>query len=207
MKTKFQEGCEAQGDPGEVPSSKKLWVAVEVGLPHPLFFCHVCRVSGLSPGQVQCISSQGNCFQSINHALSECAQYGEDPFHTGSSEAFRTSVSPPVIDWIMTHILSSWGHLNTMKDHVPHPGVSQGSWRLTYLDGYIGVMETHVLQVAWMLWKPVSSPGNLSALEICPVDPRRAQTLLFLRSLLSAHTVLLPHPSHSPALPPFSSTA
>lgn len=135
MKTKYQEGCEAESDPGEVPSSKKLWVAVEGGPPSSSFFCPVCRLSGLGPGQAQCVFSQDNCLQSINHALSECAQYGEDPSHTGSSEAFWTSISPPIITCVMTHILLSWDHQNTMKDHVP-PSM-----------GLTGVTEAHYVVI------------------------------------------------------------
>lgn len=84
----------------------------------------------------------------------------------------------------------------------PHPGVTWVSRRLTPLCGYTGAMKTRVLQVAWISQRPISSSGNLSALEMCPVDPRRAQTLLFLRPLICAHTVMLPHSSHILALPP-----
>lgn len=61
-----------------------------------------------------------------------------------------------------------------------HPGVSWVSWRLTFPCGYVGMMETHVLQVTWVLWKPISSPDNLGVMEICPLDPRKAHALLFL---------------------------
>lgn len=73
-----------------------------------------------------------------------------------------------------------------------HPGVTWVSWRLTSPCVYVGMMETHVLQVTWILWKPISSPGNLGVMEICPPDPRRAHALLFL----SAHMMLLPHSPH-----------
>lgn len=84
-----------------------------------------------------------------------------------------------------------------------HPGVTWVSWRLTSPCVYVGMMETHVLQVTWILWKPISSPGNLGVMEICPLEPRRAHALLFLRPLLSVHMMLLPHSPHGlcPASP------
>lgn len=85
----------------------------------------------------------------------------------------------------------------------PHPGITWVSWRFTSPCGYMGVMETHILWVTWMLWKPISSPSNLSVMEIGPLDPRRVHALLFLRRLLNAHMVQLPHSPHGlcPASP------
>lgn len=172
-----------------------------------LFFCHVCRVSGLDPGQAQCIVSQSNCFQSINNPLSECAQASLERIH------LTQGLPRHLVFHVPTH--NHLCHdpypliLGPPKHHegpcFPNLGATWGSQRLTSLCGYMSPIETHVLQVAQMLQRPISSsPGNLSALEICPVDPRRAQPLLFL-SPSSVLTGCCYHIHHtSSALPPFS---